>query len=142
MDNDRYCDLAQSEYNSARSELETAAGIGDAYEPEQPAKKKRDCGYKLRAIDAASFAGMDYRPTWLVKKMLVRDQFCVIGGPRKSLKTSITLDLALSLASGSPFLGEFAVYQPVRVVFLSGESGGFTIQETANRICAAKCLSE
>jgi AAA domain len=91
-------------------------------------------------IDSATFAAMDCRPSWLCKGILVAEQPCVIGGPQKALKTSIGIDLAISLASGGKFLGQFPCPEPVRVMVLSGESGRATIQETANRICAARGL--
>ena len=44
----------------------------------------------------------------------------------------------MSLGSGLPFLDHFGVPRPVRTAMLSGESGEFTLQETAFRVCAAK----
>ena len=92
-------------------------------------------------MDSATFDATNYRPTWFIKRLLVEGMAAVIGGPKKCLKTSLDVALAIALASGTPFLGEFTVYRSVRVALLSGESGFFTLQETARRICASQGLS-
>jgi hypothetical protein len=58
-------------------------------------------------------------------------------GPKKSLKTNISLDLAFSLATGGRFLGYFNVPERRRMAVMSGESGTATIKETAQRVCYA-----
>jgi len=88
--------------------------------------------------DSATFASEDHRHIWLVEQILVGNQPCLIGGPNKSLKTSVMLDLALSLCSGAPFLNKFPVPEPVRVAVVSGENRIATVQETAHRICQEK----
>lgn len=90
-----------------------------------------------RLISAAELLGMDLRPRFLVRGVLVDGQPMVIGGRSKTLKTSVACDLALSLASGTPFLGRFDS-ERVPVAFWSGESGAATIRETAIRIARSK----
>jgi hypothetical protein len=94
--------------------------------------------YKFEPIDSATFANTTYAIEWLVKGMLVLGQPAVMGGAKKSMKTTTLIDLVISLATGLAFLGAFAVARKFRVAFVSGESGEFTIQETANRVCVAK----
>lgn len=96
--------------------------------------------FKLNLISSAQFAAAEYRQHFLVKRILVEGQPCVLGGAKKTLKTSILVDLALSLGTGTPFLGceDFAVPIPVNVLMLSGESGSYTLQETARRVAKAR----
>ncbi len=75
---------------------------------------------------------------YAVNEVLAVGQPCIIGGSKKTLKTTLALDLAVSLATGSKFLGEFDVLQKGRVGFISAESGEATIRETASRICRQK----
>jgi hypothetical protein len=97
-------------------------------------------GFHFAPVDGLTYANADYHLRWLVKRLLVADLPVIIGGPKKALKTTLLIDLALALASGHAFLGCFDVNRPVKTVLLSGESGEWAIQETARRIALSKGL--
>src|SRR6185369_17207723 len=94
------------------------------------AEVKVESAYKFAPLSSKVFASKKFNIEWLVKNLLVKGQPCIWGGPKKSLKTTLGVDLALSLGSGQPYLGKFEVPKPVRTAFISGESGGWTVQET------------
>lgn len=77
---------------------------------------------------------------FLIDKVLVAGQPFILAGPKKALKTTLLLDMAVALARGGFFLGKFNVPEAVKVGVMTGESGLATIQETLRRICwAAGC---
>jgi hypothetical protein len=112
---------------------------------------------RIKLIASADFDQASYQIEWLVRRILVKGQFTIVGGPRKALKTSILADLVLSLGAGANqvtptkasaptsnrrgFLGHFPITAPARVAFFSGETGFATLKETAKRICAAKGIA-
>jgi predicted transcriptional regulator len=92
-------------------------------------------------IDSRTFAATEYPRVWLIEGMLLQGQVAVLAGGKKSLKTALVIELAVSLGTGLPLLGAFPVPAARRVAVLSGESGEPTLKETAIRICHAKGTS-
>jgi AAA domain len=87
-----------------------------------------------RTLTMAELATTEFTTEWLVDWMLVKGQPCIMAGGKKTLKTSLLLDLGISLATAGHFLGRFRVARPVRTLLMSGESGLATIQESLRRI--------
>lgn len=83
----------------------------------------------------------DLTPHFLIQDVLIEGQPMIVGGPKKCLKTSILLDMAVSLGGGDDFLGMFKVVKPCKVLVMSGESGLATILNAVNRILHEKSLS-
>lgn len=119
---------------------------GDSWEPRAEQKQETAAPPKPLIVDfpdfedSATFFARECRPAWLVKRVLASAQPCVMGGPQKSLKTSILIDLALSMASGTPALGYFDVPRALRVGVLSGESGEAALKSIAWRVAKPRAL--
>jgi hypothetical protein len=90
-----------------------------------------------RLLTGAELLALDLRPRFMVRGVLVEGQPMIIGGRSKTLKTSLAIDLAVSLGTGTKFLGWFDSCR-AGVGFWSGESGATTIRETARRIAESK----
>jgi len=88
-------------------------------------------------ISCAELDAATYDLEYLIDGALVAGQPCILAGNKKSMKTSILIDLGISLAMGGCFLGKLRVNRACRVGIMTGESGLATIQETARRICRA-----
>ncbi|HEV3142430.1 MAG TPA: AAA family ATPase [Gemmataceae bacterium] len=136
-------DIDPSMYEKLANQYRSANG--DAWQPLAASQSTQSenatdsiLAFRWEAIDSARFFAADYRPQWLVEETMVAGQPGVVGGPQKTLKTSIVIDMAISLASGTAWLGKFHCPRVKRVAVASGESGQFALQETARRICAAK----
>jgi replicative DNA helicase len=98
----------------------------------------RGQGVQLDFVDSRTFFSTEYRLDWLVSGVLVRGQAAVVGGPKKTLKTSVSVDLAVSLGTATPFLNRFTVPRPVRTGLISGESGQAVLQRTGRSVCASR----
>ena len=74
---------------------------------------------------------------WIVENVLLADQPMIVGGAAKTLKTSISMDMALSIAAGGKFLGRYKAHKR-RVLFISGESGKGALANTIKAIAHAR----
>jgi hypothetical protein len=125
-----------------------AVGSGDSdLDAEWPmsgaifAEINEELNKRFRLFSAAELNSGQYETRYLIPGLLAAGQPGGIFGAFKTLKTSIAADLLISLASGTPFLGQFPVPTPGRVLFLSGESGLPALQSIVRRICQERGLS-
>jgi hypothetical protein len=66
---------------------------------------------------------------WLVEQLWSARAVGVLGGAPKSAKTWAAVDIAVSVASGTPALGRFAVQDPGAVLFFAAEDPPPRIRE-------------
>ena len=109
-------------------------------EPEKPVDPPGERRWRFKPLGSADFANGDFRPVWLVKKLLALGQPTILAGVHKSLKTSVAVDLGVSLATATAFLSKFDVPISRRVLIVSGESGPHTLQESVRRVCGVRGL--
>jgi replicative DNA helicase len=93
---------------------------------------------KFTGLTSREFAAKEYKQEFLIEGVLVAGENGVWGGASKTLKTSTAADAAVSLGSATPFLGKFRVPKVNHTLFISGESGGAVVKDTARRICEAR----
>lgn len=113
--------------NTADRLLQLAAGAPAAGKKIEPVKM----------VTAGELDATEFKREFIVSGILTAGEPMLIAGPPKSLKTSIMLDMALAIGSGTKFLNHFPTSRR-RVGILSAESGEVTIQETMRRIASAK----
>lgn len=74
---------------------------------------------------------------YLVDQLLAMDGTMLIHGVAGSGKSTLVLDLAASLATGSPFLGRYGVPRPFKVMILQAEMSVYDIREHGQWLIAA-----
>lgn len=77
-------------------------------------------------------------PRWLVKGVFTEGCVGFIAAEPKTYKSWLGLDLALSIASGSPFLGTFSIIEPGPVLYIQEEDSGPTIKRRLGKVWERK----
>lgn len=95
-------------------------------------------GRKPHFSTSTQFAAAPYERRWLVDSLLASRQSTIIGAAKKTLKTTLAIDLAVSLGTATPFLGHFTVPEKVTVAFVADESSSAVSKAMAEKICAAR----
>lgn len=95
----------------------------------------------FRPLNSDAFDEADLRDDWIMEGILARNLPTVIGGPSKSYKTTIAIELAISVSTGSSFLAFGRCPQPQRVAFLSGENAMSDLRRIARKLCASRYKS-
>jgi hypothetical protein len=78
---------------------------------------------------------------WLVSGLWSEEAVGIIGGEPKCCKSFLALDLAVSVAAGTPCLRRFAVPNPGRVLLYAAEDALHIVRRRLDGICAAASLN-
>ncbi len=71
---------------------------------------------------------------WLVTDLIANQDRVVVYGEFGSLKSWLLLDLALAIASGQPWLGQFIVPQPKKVLYVDEEMNERTLRRRVKQL--------
>jgi hypothetical protein len=66
--------------------------------------------------------------SWLIERLWTHQAVGIIGGSPKSGKTWLALEMAVSVASGSPCFGTFPVFSPGPVLLYAAEDSAATLR--------------
>ncbi len=80
--------------------------------------------------------------SYLVEQWVVTGSKVLVAGPPKTVKTLLADDLALSVASGKPFLGRFKVNQTGPVIIYQGENNEAVEGDRFKRLKTVKGITE
>src|SRR5271166_6165950 len=80
------------------------------------------------------------RPGWLVEQLWAAEGVGVIGGAPKCCKTWLSLDLAVSVSSGTDALGRFHVQTPGPVLLYGAEDAPVALRDRIESIARARGL--
>ena len=94
---------------------------------------------QLTVVRAADITAPDQlAPAWLVEHLWGSAAVGVIGGAPKCGKSWLALELAVSVASGRPCLGRFAVPAPGPVLLYAAEDAPLQVRERIEQLCQAR----
>jgi AAA domain len=83
----------------------------------------------LPVVRVGAIAGDEIAERWLVDELWCARSVGVIGGAPKCAKTWLGLDMALSVATGTPCLGKYAVPEPGPVLVYLAEDALLVVRE-------------
>jgi hypothetical protein len=83
----------------------------------------------LPVVRASDIDALIHKPSWLIERLWTNQAVGVIGGSPKSGKTWLALEMAVSVASGSPCLGRFAVLSPGLVLIYAAEDSAEALRK-------------
>jgi hypothetical protein len=94
----------------------------------------------LPVVRAAELEEPDHDHRWLVADLLPRRGVAMIGGAPKCAKSWAGLDLALSVASGTPCLGRFGVAEPAPALIYLAEDPAGVVKARLQGVCRNRGL--
>ena len=148
-----YAKLVRRDYDKRRAIETLQESLSDARSPEcdptelltrvteqlQSLGDGGRSGRTFKGVDSnalSAFASME--PDWLVDGVFTSDEPLLVGARSKGCKTLQLTDLAVSLATGTPWMGIFEVPKQRRVLFISGETNYRRMSKHIENACRVR----
>ncbi|HEY2881752.1 MAG TPA: DnaB-like helicase N-terminal domain-containing protein [Pirellulales bacterium] len=125
--------LVQDGYNGKPASRSAAEAIRSLEEVKNSGQQK----LSYRRFTCSELAATENETEFYIDGTLVVGQPCIVAGGKKTLKTSLLIDMGISLATAGYFLGKLKVNRGCRVGMMSNESGKSTLGETIRRVSQA-----
>ncbi len=95
----------------------------------------------LDVLPVGQVAPLPAGQQWLIDHLWAEEGVGVIGGAPKCCKTWLALDLAISVASGTPALGRFPVSRPGPVLFYGAEDSPAHVRKRVEELALTRGLA-
>ena len=93
-------------------------------------------GMRMPSLNIRELMADDRNIDYLIDKVMIAGKPFMGFGQSKCLKTLLTVDMAVSLATQTDFLGRFKVNPKCSVLFMSGESGLDIFRKRTIAVCS------
>ena len=122
------------------TELLAAKAAQDHRVPDEAVDRIAELAF-VSISDLADRVDNTPHPGWLIEPVWPADSYGVIAAQDKAGKTWASLDLAVSVASGTPWMGVYPCRQAGPVLMFLGEGGERKMLRRLRAVCAARGLT-
>jgi hypothetical protein len=132
-----------NKYRGRRDEIQRLQHeIEEARKRERPQDEAMDRERPLFSIvdHLQLMASVHSRPNWLIEQFWSYNSHGIIAGEPKTFKSTLCLDMAISVASGTPLFGTYKVTEPGPVLVIQNENSDWIMQDRSRKICATRGL--
>jgi hypothetical protein len=90
---------------------------------------------RLPWVRYSTFMAVDLPdPKWLIEDFWTAQSHGIIGGEPKTSKSGLALDMAIAVASGKPFLGQYPVHTAGPVLVVQEENAQWMVQDRMRKL--------
>lgn len=108
---------------------------------EKPVKRKlqRADGLRIESFDEV-MSSLESTPGWAIPGFWMKRSHGLVAGEPKSFKSTLVMDMALSIATGAPFLGKYPVEETGPVLYIQNENAKWIMKDRFEKMVVSKGL--
>ena len=126
--------------NAEVDKVERAHKKKEALVDDEPDEEyKGHTGFLVESYDGL-LSSLDTYPGWLVEGFWLNNSHGIIAGEPKTFKSTLSLDFAVSVASGRNFLNKYEVHSQGPVIYIQNENAKWIMKDRIEKIAYSKGL--